>query len=224
MAVVGLDNIRSNQSGSTVMGSTSVKTAASEKDMFLKLLVKQFQYQDPLNPVENTEFAAQLAQFSSLEALTNMKDSIDVMSVIQNSMNSMQAISFIGKQVKASGNTINYTGGSSTLNYNVGGNAADVVVKIYNSNGILVHTVDLKNVTKGDNSYTWDGKDGNGSNLSNGAYTFNISAVDYNGNALATSSSMSGTVTGVRFDGSGNIYLEVGDKEVSLSEVSLISN
>jgi flagellar basal-body rod modification protein FlgD len=220
---VGLDNILSNQSASAATASTSAKAVSSEKDMFLKLLVKQLQYQNPLNPVENTEFASQLAQFSSLEALTNMKDSLDLMSTVQNSMNSMQAISFMGKQVNASGNTINYTGSSSTLNYNVGSNAADVVVKIYDSSGTIVRTVDLKNVTKGDNTYTWDGKDDSGSKLSTGTYTFKISAVDYNGSALTTSTSTSGTVTGVRYDG-GNVYLEVGDKEVSLSEISKISN
>ncbi len=225
MSTVGLDNILSNQAATAASSTTSTSqtTASSEKDMFLNLLVKQLQYQDPLNPVENTEFASQLAQFSSLEALTNMQNSIDTMSTVQNSMNSMQAISFIGKQVNGSGNTINYTGGNSTINYNVGSNASDVVVKINNSSGMTVRTVDLKNVQQGDNTYTWDGKDDSGSTLGAGTYTFTISATDNSGSAVTTTTNTSGTVTGVRYNG-GNIYLEVGDKEVSLSNVSEISN
>ena len=224
MSTVGLDNILATQAASSSTSTTSTtSTASSEKDMFLNLLVKQLQYQDPLNPVENTEFASQLAQFSSLEALTDMKDSIDTMSVIQNSMNSMQAMSFIGKTVNGSGNTINYTGSSSTIDYNVASNAENVVIKIYNSSGTVVRTVDLTGVQKGDNTYTWDGKNDDGSTLSSGTYKFKISATDYNGKAVTATTSTDGTVTGVRYD-SGNIYLEVGDKEVSLSEVSKISN
>ena len=226
MSTVGLDNILSNQAATAASSTTSTSqtTASSEKDMFLNLLVKQLQYQDPLNPVENTEFASQLAQFSSLEALTDMQNSIDNMSTVQNSMNSMQAISFIGKQVNGSGNTINYTAGSSsTIDYNVGSNAADVVVKINNSSGTTVRTVDLKNVQAGDNTYTWDGTSDSGSTLGTGTYTFTISATDTSGSAITTTTNTSGTVTGVRYD-SGNIYLEVGDKEVSLSDVTEISN
>ena len=126
--------------------------------------------------------------------------------------------------MNGSGNTINYIGnGNSAINYNVGSNASDVVVKINNSTGTTVRTVDLKNVQQGDNTYTWDGKADSGSTLGAGTYTFTISATDSSGNAVTTTTSTSGTVTGVRYD-SGNIYLEVGDKEVSLSDVSEISN
>ena len=226
MSTVGLDNILSNQAATAASSTTSTSqtTASSEKDMFLNLLVKQLQYQDPLNPVENTEFASQLAQFSSLEALTNMQSSMDNMSTVQSSMNSMQSISFIGKQVNGSGNTINYTGsGSSTIDYNVGSNASDVVVKINNSSGMTVRTVDLKNVQAGDNTYTWDGTSDNGTTLGTGTYTFTISATDSSGSAVTTTTNTSGTVTGVRYD-SGKVYLEVGDKEISLSDVSKITN
>jgi flagellar basal-body rod modification protein FlgD len=228
MATVGLDNVLATQTAQSTASAATAKTtqssATSEKDMFLNLLVKQLKYQDPLNPVENTEFASQLAQFSSLEALTNMKSSIDLMSTVQNSMNSMQAISFIGKKVNASGNTINYASGSKTdMSYILGSNASDVVIKINNSSGTTVRTVDLKNVQKGSNFYTWDGKADDGSTLGSGTYTFQISATDYSGNLVTTTAGTYGTVTGVRYD-SGNLYLEVGDKEVSLSDVKNITN
>ena len=226
MSTVGMSSILQNQASQTAAStvtSTAADKAASEKNMFLNLLVKQLQYQDPLNPVQNTEFASQLAQFTSLDALTSMKDSINTMSTIQGSMNSMQAVSFIGKQVSASGNTINYTGGSSTINFNLGSNAADVTVNIYNSNGTTVKTIDMKNAKEGGNTCSWDGKDDNGSTLSSGTYTFGISATDYSGNAVTASTSMSGTVTGLKYE-DGHVYLEVGDKEISLSQVTKISN
>ena len=63
----------------TAATSTTSLTARSElgQDAFLKLLVTQLQHQDPLNPLEDSEFIAQLAQFSSLEKLTEMAASLE---------------------------------------------------------------------------------------------------------------------------------------------------
>lgn len=64
-------------------------TTALGKDAFLQLLVAQLQHQDPLSPQDNSEFVAQLAQFSSLEELQN----------ITSSMNNSQALNLVGKYV-----------------------------------------------------------------------------------------------------------------------------
>ena len=57
------------------------------KDSFLKLLTTQLQYQDPLNPMENSEFVAQLAQFSSLEQLQGLSDGMESLYLVNMSMN-----------------------------------------------------------------------------------------------------------------------------------------
>jgi flagellar basal-body rod modification protein FlgD len=225
MSTVGLDNILQNQAAQSASTSASktANAAQTEKNMFLTLLCKQLQYQDPLNPVENTEFATQLAQFSSLEALSNMRSSIETMTSYQNSMNSMQAISFIGKTVTASGNTISYNGSPSTINYNLDANAATVKVRIYNSSGSLVRTMEINDALKGDQTCTWDGKNDYGTAVSSGSYYFNVSATDYNGNSVTTTTKTNGTITGLKYD-NGVIYLEVGDKVITLSEIQKISN
>ncbi|MCH5294869.1 MAG: flagellar hook assembly protein FlgD [Treponema sp.] len=66
------------------------------KDDFLKLLITQLSNQDPTSPMENTEFIAQMAQFSSLEQMTNMNESFQRMTAM---MNSNQAMSTIGRIV-----------------------------------------------------------------------------------------------------------------------------
>ncbi|HVN70569.1 MAG TPA: flagellar hook capping FlgD N-terminal domain-containing protein, partial [Desulfomonilia bacterium] len=219
------DNILANQSAAAAaasVASASATSASSEKDMFLNLLVKQLQYQDPLNPMENTEFASQLAQFSSLEALTSMKDSVDKLSQVQGTMSNTQALSFIGKKVSANGNTIQFTGSSSTLNFNLSDKASQVQVTIYNSSGTAVRAFNATGVQSGDIQCTWDGKDDKGQALAAGKYYFTVSAKGYDGNAVNATTYATGTVTGVRFDG-GNVYLEIGDKEVNLADVSKIS-
>jgi flagellar basal-body rod modification protein FlgD len=224
MSTIGLDTILANQTAVDQASSSylSQDKVTEQKNMFLKLLVKQLQYQDPLNPMENTEFTAQLAQFSQLETLNTMNNNIEQMAKFQNSMNSMQAVLYIGKQVSASGNTINYSGGESVISLKLESNASAVNVKIYNSEGTVVRTIEVGNALAGDISCTWDGKDINGESLSPGTYYFGIEATDYNGTAVNATTYTNGTVTGVRYD-SGMIYLEVGDKEVSLSQINKIS-
>ena len=73
------------------------------KDDFLKLFVKQMQYQNPLNPMDNTEFASQLAQFSSLEQLTNISTQMNDLLIFQNSLHNTLTASFIGRNVKYGG-------------------------------------------------------------------------------------------------------------------------
>ena len=69
------------------------------RDDFLNMLVTQLQYQDPLNPMDSTDFTAQLAQFSSLEQLTNMSDQLKNLAAAQTALNNSQAVSYIGRTV-----------------------------------------------------------------------------------------------------------------------------
>ncbi len=224
MATIGLDNILATQSAGDTTSKNAVKDKISEqKNMFLTLLVKQLQYQDPLDPVKNTDFTAQLAQFSQLETMTDMKQSMDKMSTLQTSVNNMQAVAFIGKKVDAVGNTIQFSGQPANLNITLEDKAAQVKVTLYNSEGSPVRSIVTKNVPKGDMACTWDGKGDDGETVSNSKYHYSIEATGYDGKAIATTSYARGLVTGVRYD-SGNIYLEIGDKEVSLADVNNISN
>jgi flagellar basal-body rod modification protein FlgD len=220
---VGLDSILATQSAADAASKNGAKDKiAEQKNMFLNLLVKQLQYQDPLNPVENTEFTAQLAQFSQLESLSEMNGNIEEMTQFQNSMNSMAAVSFIGKQVNAGGNAINYSGGESSIDFNLEGNASEVTVTIYNSAGSVVRTIGMNTVQQGDVTCSWDGRNNNGESVSPGKYYFTVKATDFNGAAVKTSTYANGTVTGVKFE-NGTIFLQVGDKEVTLADITKIT-
>jgi flagellar basal-body rod modification protein FlgD len=220
---VGLDSILATQSAADAASKNGAKDKiAEQKNMFLNLLVKQLQYQDPLNPVENTEFTAQLAQFSQLESLSEMNGNIEEMTQFQNSMNSMAAVSFIGKQVNAGGNAINYSGGESSIDFNLEGNASEVTVTIYNSAGSVVRTIGMNTVQQGDVTCSWDGRNNNGESVSPGKYYFTVKATDFNGATVKTSTYANGTVTGVKFE-NGTIFLQVGDKEVTLADITKIT-
>src|SRR4051794_13383608 len=92
--------VSSTNSTSSTPSTTAPKNSAASamlgKDDFLKLLVSQLQHQDPMNPVDDKDFMGQMAQFTSVEQLTNMASSIDKMSTASQST---QSIALIGKTV-----------------------------------------------------------------------------------------------------------------------------
>ena len=109
----GIDNII-NQG--VTPKTTTTKTLG--KDDFMKLLLAQLKNQDPLKPLDGTDFAAQLAQFSSLEQLSNMNTELKNLSVNQMTMNYAQSVNLIGKNVVTnSGNSLTVNGSSTDLNY-----------------------------------------------------------------------------------------------------------
>ncbi len=208
-----------NDVNSTVNNSTDGKTL--DKDDFLKLLVTQLSYQDPLNPTDSKEFTAQLAQFSSLEELTNMNSALSEILDFQKSLQNAIMPSLIGKEVKISGNSA-YLTDKAELSYSLSGDAASVTVSIFDKTGKLVLSKNIESQAAGDNIYVWDGKDTSGNQMPEGAYTFEIEAQDASGASIDVSSNSSGIVTGVAFENNLTYLILDGYNRINLSEIKSI--
>ncbi|OPZ58359.1 MAG: Basal-body rod modification protein FlgD [Deltaproteobacteria bacterium ADurb.Bin510] len=220
MAIVGLENILANQ-GATTSSSTKESKELSSSD-FLNLLVKELQYQDPLEPMDNTEYASMLAQFSTLEAQTAMTEDIEQLNALAASINNLSTVSFIGKTVNATGNVINYTGAAIDLNYKLEDAAAKVTVKVIDpSTGKTLRSIEAKNVAAGASSVSWDGKDDNGKAVEQGRYVFAVTAYDSSGSKVSGSTYVEGVVTGVKYS-NGATYLSIGNKEGLISDIITI--
>jgi flagellar basal-body rod modification protein FlgD len=180
-------------------------------------------YQDPMDPMKGTEFAAQLAQFSSVEQLSNINSnimqSIDANYLMSQSINNALAATFVGKDVRATGDTFQYSGsGESRLGYSLPSAADSGTVKIYDESGNLVRTMAITGKTSGDNTFTWDGKDDADRQLAAGKYKFTVDAKDVNGNSITPTLFITGTVSGVRFKADGTVFV-VDGMEVKLSDI-----
>lgn len=194
------------------------------KDDFLKLLVTQIKNQDPLNPMDNTAFTAQMAQFSSLEQLMNVNTNLNSLLTASNSATSVQAMSLIGKEVTASGQNVEVKNGSaSAVTFDLASNANSVSIQVEDSNGNVVRTINSGARNSGSQSITWDGKDDNGKTLSDGLYKYSVTAKDVNGADVNVTTYSKGVVDSVTFDG-GTAYLHIGDAKYMLSEVTAVSN
>jgi flagellar basal-body rod modification protein FlgD len=208
-------------SGQTVTPLRTPKSTLG-KDDFLSLLITQMQHQDPLDPMKGTEFAAQLAQFSSLEQLTNinsnLEQSLTANAMLSSSINNALAATFIGKEVRATGSTFQFsTAGNVKLGYCLEDEASAVSVRIYDSGGKLVRTISGPAGT-GDKTVAWDGTDENGQALGSGSYTFKVEAVDSTGTEVASDAFVYGKVSAVRFKPEGTVFV-IDGVEISLANI-----
>jgi flagellar basal-body rod modification protein FlgD len=192
------------------------------KDDFLKLFTTQLRYQDPLNPMDSTEFTSQLAQFSSLEQLTNISEQMNNLVLFQNSLQNTLTTNLIGRKVKVDGADINLTD-QAEINYTLSGNASEVKISISDSSGKIVREVNLGTQTAGNQNYVWDGKDSNGVPLPEGNYTFEVDAYDDGGNPVEATTSIYGTVTGITFENNTTYLIIDGTTKIQLSDIKEIS-
>jgi flagellar basal-body rod modification protein FlgD len=208
--------------GVTSQQATTSQKGILGKDDFLKMLVTQLRHQDPMNPMDGSEFAAQLAQFSSLEQLsninTNLQDSMAVNQLLTQAISNTMSASLIGKEVRASASSFAYAGGKDVkIGYTLPQTAKSVVVKVFDQNNQQIRTI-TGGTAKGDQSVTWDGKDANGNNVMAGTYRFTVEAVDEKNGTLQTTQFIYGTVTAVRYKSTGAVFV-IDGAEVPLADI-----
>ena len=188
----------------TAATASAAQSSASMKIMgkneFLNMLITQLQHQDPLNPADSTEFTAQLAQFSSLEQLSNINDSLKNMAQFQASLTHSQAVSYIGKEITASGNGLQLKDGqTATCHFDLEANAAMTAISVYDATGGFVNSFETGSLGPGRQSATWNGMDLDGNRMPPGVYRFEIQAVDATNQSINVTPLMSAVVTGVSF-------------------------
>ncbi len=198
------------------------------KDAFLKLLITQLRNQDPLNPLEAQEFAAQLAQFSSVEQLSQINQALDqngqLSLMLSQSINSGVAAGLIGKSVEAQGNQIALaTKGDVPIRFVLDAPAREVKVTIRNAQGALVRELTVDNTSSGMQELTWDGTAQDGARLPAGVYTYEVRAVNASGTPVGVTPLVTGTVSRVSFESDG-IYLWLGELAISMSQVRSVTN
>ena len=217
MSSISVTDYLNSTFDSYTAGSTS--TSDSYQDLFLTLLTTELENQDPLDPADSTEFTSQLAQFSSLEQLTNMNSTLEEVVDSLASTVDTQAVNYIGKEVVASGSTIEVdSDGIDPILISLDGDAATLYVNIYDSSGDFVTQLEAGSVEAGNFAITWDGTDKSGNTVSQGDYTYEVQAVDSDGESVEASSYISGTVTAVSYEEDGT-YLSVNGSLVSLADV-----
>ena len=207
--------------GAQTKSQAAKTTLASDFDAFLLLLTTQLKHQDPLSPIEPTEFTNQLVQFASVEQQIATNTNLENLLLIQNASLASAVVGFIGTEVEAQTNQLPLQDGSATFKYTLSDNAKNTAIIITDSSGSVVKTA-TGEITAGEHDFAWDGTDINGDPVEDGAYNVSVTAVGVDGAQISTSMVMKGRVTGVSMNDSATT-LNVGGVNVSLEDILSIS-
>lgn len=191
------------------------------KQDFMNLLITQLTNQDPLAPQDSVEFVSQLAQFSGLEQLNNLNKGIEELQSSQSTISDSLLVNYLGKEVHFQGDSFAVRNGQAELpSYRLPQDADKIEVRIYRDSGELIRTIQIGRQAAGDYKLP-SLSDGEGNPLTDGSYTFGVTASDSQGNSVPVIGLTRGEVTGLTRT-TGMPYLLVGDRKVPLKDVAQV--
>ncbi len=192
-----------------------------DKDDFLKLLAHQLQNQDPMNPMDQKDFASDLAQFSQLEQMTNMNSSIEKLGKNAGHEEKFYGASFLGKEVFTEGSTINFDGVNQPLiPFSLDRSASKVLVRVFDERGQLISQLERESMSEGPQNMRWDGISNDGTRATGGTYRVEVLAWDHNEELFQGQTQGTGIVSGVQFENGDTILVLEGGRRISLRDVT----
>jgi flagellar basal-body rod modification protein FlgD len=202
--------------------ATGMQQIAGNFNEFLQLLTTQLQNQDPLDPMDTSQFTEQLVEFASVEQQINENTNLQTLITLQQTSEATQAMNLIGSTVTVGSSSATLTsGGSASWNLNSPSPATGNVT-ITNSSGQTVFT-GTTSLNTGNNTYTWNGVGTNGVTWPAGTYTLSVTATGATGSAVTVTPQSSGTVTAVNVS-QNPPTITVGGQSYPISSIQSITN
>jgi flagellar basal-body rod modification protein FlgD len=175
--------------------------------------------------MDDKEFVAELAQFSSLEQLTEINSGIEGLTTLTQEQQMIGAVNFIGKTIDATGTAVSVEDGTATsVTFTLPEDANTCLINILDSSKNIVRTVDVGAKTAGEVEFQWDGKDYDGNAVEDGQYQVAVTATNADGDAMKVSSTMRGKVVGIQ-QVNGSYYLDIGGgRYAAFTDISNVEN
>jgi flagellar basal-body rod modification protein FlgD len=205
-----------SQTGTTALGSLSDNFTS-----FLSLLMTQLQNQDPTSPLDSNQFTSELVQFTSVQQQIDTNSDLTQLIQLTQASQIEQSASMIGKPVTATSTKLSLQDGTAEINFNTP-TAEPVGIAVYSSSGAQVQTATLTS-TAGNNSWTWNGQNANGTTMPDGAYTVTVNAIGTNGSTSAVPFTVTGTATSVQ-NNAGTVEVQMGGLTLPFSAVTSVGN
>jgi len=206
--------------GATPAGAplTGIGSAALSKDDFLKLLITQLRYQDPLEPLDQNQFLSQTAQFTQLENLQNIGKQLEDLKSISSASSLTQAAALLGKTVSVARREVSFDGASPVaLAFTLSAPASSVDVDVLDAQGNRLRRLTSGALAAGQNAAAWDGTDDAGRPVVAGTYAYRASAMG-TGAGASLAIVAQGVLTGLQTDGSRLVY-RMGDTLVRTEDI-----
>ena len=210
-----------------VAENSSPKKAVDElgQNEFMKLMLTQLKYQDPFKPMENGEFLAQMAQFSTVAGIEEMNSSMGSFVEEQTASQTLQAAGLLGRTVTTEGSrAILPETGSLQSQYAMPVASEQVNIIFANASGEVVHNLEMNNIQSGIHSIEWDGYNNDGKRVNPGTYSISVEYLNKEGGTSNAETSISTKIEGVSFGvGNGKPTLSTSDgRELSISDIRKI--
>jgi flagellar basal-body rod modification protein FlgD len=180
--------------------NTAARTRLSDNyDTFLVLLTAQLQNQDPLAPMDSTQFTQQLVQFSQVEQQIRTNEQLESLVSHYQAASVGAALSYLGKDAIIDAPETYLSGGVANWAYQLPETAQTLTIRVKDSSGRTVYTTTATPRTTGEHLFTWDGVKDNGQTATDGVYTLSVEAKDADGNAITSGIRVRETIMGVDF-------------------------
>ena len=211
--------------GAAATQSAASQTAQSQQQLatnmntFLELLTAQLQHQDPLNPMDTSQFTNQLVLFAQVQQQIDINQNLESMMSSQNSSALASSANYLGTGVTAVSSSLPLQNSDSTFYYTTPSDAASVSIVITDSAGNIVETM-TGSPAPGTHTATWNGSEISGGKATDGTYGLTVTATGTNGSTTQLDTAVSGTVTAVAVDPSNNSpQVLIGSVGVDLSNI-----
>jgi flagellar basal-body rod modification protein FlgD len=219
-------NSTTNASGTAGSQAQQAANAAAQSlsgnfNTFLTLLTAQIQNQDPLQPMDSTQFTQQLVEMTGVQETIATNQNLAQLLTLSQASQSASLVNYIGTTVTANGNATSLNDGQANWQYQLPTAAQNVTLTVTNSSGTKVFT-QAGTTNEGSNTFTWNGKTTSGTQAPDGVYTLSVAATNANGGAITATTQVTGQVTGIETD-SGQQFLDIGSSKVEPSAVLTVT-
>jgi len=189
---------------------------------FLTLLTTQLQNQDPLSPMDSSQFTQQLVEFSQVEQQIDTNSNLKSLIALGQSNTLSSSASYLGKEITITTGNGALQDSSCTWRYALGADAANTTLTVTDSTGKVVYT-GAGETSSGGHDFTWDGTDSSGNQLPDGVYKLSVAANASDGSPVSSAIAFKGVVDEINLTGTEPLLM-IGGMGVPLSQVSAIDD
>jgi flagellar basal-body rod modification protein FlgD len=219
-------DVQSTGSTTTTTAANSTQTAQSQLmgnyNSFLLLLTTQLKNQDPLAPLDATQFVSQLSQLATVEQAIAGNQRLDKIVSALGASATLSNVSLIGHPVEVEDKNAEVKDGTMSMTYKLDAGAEQAVMTIRDQSGTIIGVQPI-DTQAGEHSFSWDGTDSHGDQVDDGIYNFAVSAVDSDGKPVTGHSYVNATVTRVETTSDGSTLVLSNGSKVAPSAVLAVS-